>query len=71
VINDISSFGEDGSGELYIVDLGGEVFKIVPLPQTIPTLSEWGMIILALLLLAFGTAAVIRRRKPAMRSDSC
>jgi glucose/arabinose dehydrogenase len=29
-INSISSFGEDASGELYICDLGGEVFKIVP-----------------------------------------
>ena len=29
----------------------------------IPTLNEWGMIILALLLLAFGTVAVVRRRK--------
>ncbi len=31
-INDISSFGEDGSGELYIVDLGGEIYKILPVP---------------------------------------
>ncbi|MBI5060652.1 PQQ-dependent sugar dehydrogenase [candidate division KSB1 bacterium] len=31
VIGDISSFGEDGSGELYLCDLaGGEVFKIMP-----------------------------------------
>ncbi len=29
----------------------------------IPTISEWGMIILALLLLAFGTIAIIRKRK--------
>jgi hypothetical protein len=29
----------------------------------VPTLSEWGMIILSLLLIATGTAAVIRRRK--------
>jgi Glucose / Sorbosone dehydrogenase/FlgD Ig-like domain len=29
-INSISSFGEDAAGELYICDLGGEVFKIVP-----------------------------------------
>ncbi|MEW6744847.1 MAG: PQQ-dependent sugar dehydrogenase [Planctomycetota bacterium] len=29
-INSISSFGEDALGELYIVDQGGEVFKIVP-----------------------------------------
>lgn len=27
-INDISSFGEDSDGNLYIVDLGGEIFRI-------------------------------------------
>jgi hypothetical protein len=37
------------------VDLGAN-------PDPIPTLSEWGMITLALLLLAFGTIAIIRRR---------
>jgi hypothetical protein len=31
-------------------------------PEPIPTLSEWGIIALALLLLAFGTIAIIRRR---------
>jgi hypothetical protein len=30
----------------------------------IPTLSEWGMLIMVLLLLAFGTVAVIRRKSP-------
>jgi glucose/arabinose dehydrogenase len=29
-INNPSSFGEDANGEVYICDLGGEVFKIVP-----------------------------------------
>jgi glucose/arabinose dehydrogenase len=29
-INSITSYGEDGRGELYVVDQGGEVFKIVP-----------------------------------------
>jgi hypothetical protein len=32
---------------------------------TIPTLSEWGMLIMGLLLLAVGTAAVVRRREKA------
>jgi len=32
-------------------------------PNQIPTLSEWGMIVLALLVLAVGTMAVIRRRR--------
>jgi len=31
--------------------------------QEIPTISEWGMIILSLLILAGGTAAIIRRRQ--------
>jgi hypothetical protein len=31
-INSVSSFGEDARGEMYIVDLGGEVFRIVPGP---------------------------------------
>ena len=43
----------------------GDVFmaKFGPSTEEIPTLSEWGMIVLALLLLAAGTVAVIRRRK--------
>ena len=32
-------------------------------PTEIPTLSEWGMLIMGLLLLAIGTVAVVRRRK--------
>lgn len=35
-------------------------------PDPVPTLSEWGMIVLALLLLAIGTAAVVRKRKIAL-----
>jgi len=31
-INSITSFGEDDSGEMYICDQGGEIFKIVPRP---------------------------------------
>jgi glucose/arabinose dehydrogenase len=30
VINSITSFGEDANGELYIVDQGGQVYKVVP-----------------------------------------
>ncbi len=40
--------------------------------QEIPTLSEWGMIILGLLLLAFGTVAIIReRRAVAAEANRC
>jgi len=31
-INLISSFGQDAAGEMYICDLTGEVFKIIPVP---------------------------------------
>ena len=30
VIDQISSFGEDAAGEIYLCDLGGQVYKIVP-----------------------------------------
>jgi hypothetical protein len=30
VISDISSFGEDSRGEIYVVDIVGRVFKLVP-----------------------------------------
>jgi glucose/arabinose dehydrogenase len=30
IINSVSSFGEDAQGELYICDLGGQVYKIIP-----------------------------------------
>jgi hypothetical protein len=48
-------------------DLGSAVDIVIEgtieVSEQIPTLSEWGMIILALLLLTAGTIAVIRRRK--------
>jgi hypothetical protein len=31
--------------------------------ESIPTLSEWGMLVMGLLLLAISTAAVVRRKK--------
>jgi len=41
--NAISSFGEDGAGELYIVDINGEVFKIIPEPGSVLALSIAGL----------------------------
>ena len=52
-INNPSSFGEDGRGELYIVDYGGEVFRITPEP------AASGLLLLG------GAAAVLRRRRAA------
>jgi glucose/arabinose dehydrogenase len=40
----ISSFGEDGAGELYICDrAGGEIFKIVPQTPVLVGLSAYGI----------------------------
>lgn len=41
-INNISSFGEDFFGNLYIVDLGGEVFRIIDdsIPTPTPSLTR-------------------------------
>jgi glucose/arabinose dehydrogenase len=38
-INSPSSFGEDGLGRMYIVDYGGEVFRIVPEPAAMGTVA--------------------------------
>ncbi len=51
------SFGA-GLDDIYLVGFAGG-----NIPDEIPTLSEWGMLIMGLLLLAVGTVAVVRRRK--------
>jgi glucose/arabinose dehydrogenase len=72
-IDDITSFGLDAEGEIYIVDRGGEVFKIVPdgpaapCPTAVPASSRGGLVALALALL--GTALLwfprVRRARSA------
>jgi len=59
-IDSITSFGLDAEGEIYIVDRGGEVFKIVPdgpaascpTPTPVPSTSPRGLAALILALLA-------------------
>jgi len=53
----------NGAGQNEFIDFGQQ--KVVAATD-IPTLTEWGMIILALLLLTAGTIAVVRRRKAAV-----
>jgi hypothetical protein len=60
------SFGRDADGEIYIVDRGGEVFKIVPdgpaaaCPAALPAAAVPGRVtlVLALLLAASLTLAI-------------
>ncbi|MEE9554063.1 MAG: IPTL-CTERM sorting domain-containing protein [candidate division Zixibacteria bacterium] len=49
----------------YLPELCGEQYIRPPhdVAQDIPTLSEWGMILFSLMLLALGSAAAIRRRR--------
>ncbi|MES2708515.1 MAG: PQQ-dependent sugar dehydrogenase [Verrucomicrobiota bacterium] len=47
----ISSFGEDGFGELYVVDIGGTVYKLVPEPTA------------GLLACLSGSLLLLRRRR--------
>ena len=45
-INNPSSFGEDALGRMYIVDYGGEVFRIVPEPSALALLMLPGIALL-------------------------
>jgi glucose/arabinose dehydrogenase len=54
-INAPTAIGEDASGELYIVDMGGEIFKIVP---TLPALAPTLQVALAALLVLTAALAV-------------
>lgn len=72
-IDSITSFSLDANGEVYIVDRGGEVFKIIPdgpaapcaTPTPVPSLSSHSLALTALLLALLATAALtLRRRRP-------
>lgn len=59
-IDRISSFGEDDDGNLYIIDLRGEVFRIQPAPEPSAFLSA---------LAAVGCVALLRRSKRSTRDS--
>lgn len=67
-IDSVSSFGTDARGEIYIVDLGGEVFKIVPngvesqcVEANLPALSLWPTVLAGLALVSLFWALQRRR----------
>ena len=59
-IDTIVGFGEDGLGELYVVDIGGEVFRIEA-PFQVPALPSGGGVMLAAILLEAARRSLGRR----------
>jgi glucose/arabinose dehydrogenase len=68
-IGEITSFGTDALGELYVVDRGGEIFRIVPdgvpsqCAQRVPATSLPWATALALALLAYAALARLPSRR--------
>ncbi len=59
-IDRIASFGEDAHGNLYLVDLDGEVFVLASGP--VPGWSSWGLASLAASLIVVAGVLILRRR---------
>ena len=58
------------SGDFLTVSAGIDNWILTVIQtEAIPTLSEWGLILLALLLLAAGTIAIIRRRRSVTQTE--
>jgi hypothetical protein len=53
-LTSISSFGEDAAGNLYLLSLGGDVFRITATLAPVPAISPGGGLLLAGALLACG-----------------
>ncbi len=53
-----SSFGEDGDGNLYVVDYGGRVFRFLDPNAAVPEPASW-----ALLIAGFGIVGGVQRRR--------
>jgi hypothetical protein len=58
-----------GDGSVVEAGIDSVVFKVFQCETTeVPTLSEWGALIMALLLISTGTAALIRKKRTVQRS---
>lgn len=68
-IGSISSFGLDAYGEIYICDLNGSVYKIIPTSgqdlchPSVPAVTTWGLMIITLGLMILGSM-ILRRSIP-------
>jgi glucose/arabinose dehydrogenase len=63
-LTQISSFGEDAAGNLYVVSLTGDVFRVTALPPPVPALAPGSAALLGGGL-ALSGIALVRRRRPA------
>ena len=63
-IDSLVSFGEDAAGNLYLVDLDGEIFRVTGPTSAVPALSDLVVALVALRLLASGTVALRTRAAP-------
>ncbi len=62
----VKIYMDNNSGQDY-QDISGD-FTVLPLPiEDIPTLTEWGMLIMGLLLMVFATIAVLRKKGIALK----
>jgi glucose/arabinose dehydrogenase len=61
-LSQISSFGEDAVGNLYVVSLAGDVFRVTRLPPPVPALAPGPAALLGAGLALSGLALVRRRR---------
>lgn len=59
-IQNIVSFGEDAAGNLYVVGLGGEIYRVIG-PTAVPTLPRGGMVAVLIGMVLLSAAAVERR----------
>jgi hypothetical protein len=58
----VGAYNRQWTGDMLQVVLNSVLF-VAGVQQEVPTLSQWGMLILGLLLLVFGTVAVVRKRR--------
>jgi glucose/arabinose dehydrogenase len=69
-LSQISSFGEDDAGNLYIVSLGGDVFRMTPLPAPVPSSAPTPLALLAVALGLAGWRASRARKTPARCAEA-
>jgi hypothetical protein len=68
-INGLVSFGEDAAGNLYLVDLDGEIFRVTGPTPGVPALPVPLLALVALCLLSTGALALRKRGRARMAAE--